>query len=37
MKTSILLLLAQGVLGTFDTLWYHEYKLRLPHRHSARS
>jgi hypothetical protein len=37
MKAAILFLLAQGVLGAFDTLWYHEYKLRLPHAHSARS
>jgi hypothetical protein len=33
----LLLLILQGALGAFDTLWYHEYKLRLPHAHSARS
>ena len=37
MNAAIVFLLAQGALGTFDTLWYHEYKLRLPHAHSARS
>jgi hypothetical protein len=37
MKAAILFLLIQGTLGTFDTLWYHEYKLRLPHAHSARA
>ncbi|HVE77317.1 MAG TPA: hypothetical protein VNA89_00520 [Gemmatimonadaceae bacterium] len=37
MNAAILFLLAQGVLGTFDTLWYHEYKLRLPHAHTARA
>jgi len=36
MTIPIILLLAQGSLGAFDTLWYHEYKLRLPHRHAAR-
>lgn len=28
--TALYLLLAQGALGGFDTLYYHEYKLRLP-------
>lgn len=37
MNAAILFLLAQGALGTFDTLWYHEYKLRLPHKHSAQA
>ena len=37
MTAAITFLLAQGVLGAFDTLWYHEYKLRLPHTLSARS
>lgn len=37
MTTAIGFLIALGVLGAFDTLWYHEYKLRLPHRNSARS
>ncbi len=36
MKTALLLLLAQGALGAFDTLYYHEYRLRLPARHTAR-
>jgi uncharacterized protein len=30
------LLLIQGCLGAFDTLWYHEFKLGLPHDRSAR-
>ena len=29
MRTAIWLLLAQASLGAFDTLYYHEYKLRL--------
>ena len=37
MNKAIWFLLAQGVLGAFDTLWYHEYKLRLPHAHTARA
>lgn len=37
MTHAIRFLLALGLLGAFDTLWYHEYKLRLPHRDSARS
>jgi hypothetical protein len=31
MRTAIWLLLTQASLGAFDTLYYHEYKLRLPH------
>lgn len=31
MKTAIWLLFVQALLGTFDTLYYHEYRLRLPH------
>jgi hypothetical protein len=31
MRTAIWLLLAQASLGAFDTLYYHEYRLRLPH------
>lgn len=37
MNNAIWFLLAQGLLGAFDTLWYHEYKLRLPHTHTARA
>ena len=37
MLTALLLLLAQGVLGTWDTLYYHEYKLRLPAQAHARN
>jgi hypothetical protein len=34
---ALYLLLAQGALGAFDTLYYHEYKLRLPHQpHAGR-
>ncbi len=31
MDIAIWLLLVQASLGAFDTLYYHEYKLRLPH------
>ena len=31
MRSAIWLLLVQASLGAFDTLYYHEYKLRLPH------
>ena len=31
MRTAIWLLLVQAWLGAFDTLYYHEYKLKLPH------
>jgi uncharacterized protein len=36
MLTALWLLVAQGVLGAFDTLYYHEYKLRLPAKSNAR-
>jgi hypothetical protein len=29
MKTALLLLTLQGGLGAFDTLYYHEHRLRL--------
>jgi hypothetical protein len=31
MQVAIWLLLVQASLGAFDTLYYHEYKLKLPH------
>jgi hypothetical protein len=31
MRTAIWLLLLQATLGAFDTLYYHEYKLKLAH------
>jgi cation transport ATPase len=31
MDVAIWLLLVQATLGAFDTLYYHEYKLKLPH------
>jgi hypothetical protein len=31
MNIAIWLLLVQASLGAFDTLYYHEYKLKLPH------
>ena len=31
MTAAIWLLLVQASLGAFDTLYYHEYKLKLPH------
>ncbi|HLJ57547.1 MAG TPA: hypothetical protein VKT77_21100 [Chthonomonadaceae bacterium] len=37
MLTALQLLLVQGILGTFDTLYYHEYKLRLPAQPTARN
>lgn len=31
MKAAIWILMVQACLGAFDTLYYHEYKLKLPH------
>lgn len=36
MTTALTLFFIQGCLGAFDTLWYHEFKLRLPHAPKAR-
>jgi uncharacterized protein len=36
MEVAIGLLLTQGALGAFDTLWYHEWNQRLPHRPGAQ-
>ena len=36
MLTALRLLFAQGALGAFDTLYYHEYKLKLPSAFHAR-
>jgi uncharacterized protein len=36
MLTALWLLAAQGALGAFDTLYYHEYRLRLPAQPHAR-
>ena len=35
MITALWLLAAQGVLGAFDTVWYHEWRARLPFRAAA--
>ena len=35
MTAAIWLLFVQALLGAFDTLYYHEYRLRLPHSHST--
>ncbi|HEY2016037.1 MAG TPA: hypothetical protein VGH38_21190, partial [Bryobacteraceae bacterium] len=35
MNTAILVLLALGSMGAFDTLYYHEWKLRLPETPTA--
>jgi AcrR family transcriptional regulator len=35
MTASLSLLLVQGALGAFDTLWYHEWQARLPSRRLA--
>ena len=36
MRTAIWLLLIQASLGAFDTLYYHEYRLKLPHAGHTR-
>lgn len=36
MTNAIILLIAQGLLGTFDTVWYHEWKQQLPTRPGGR-
>jgi hypothetical protein len=36
MKTAVTLMLIQGCLGAFDTVWFHEFKLRLPQASTAR-
>jgi hypothetical protein len=36
MDTALWLLTAQGVLGAFDTLYYHEWLQRLPARETGR-
>lgn len=35
MTTVLTLLLINALLGAFDTLWYHEYRARLPERISS--
>jgi hypothetical protein len=35
MDAALSLLMVQGALGAFDTLWYHEWKQRLPARATA--
>ena len=37
MVTALGLLLLQGLLGAFDTLWYHEYKQQLPRDITAKT
>jgi hypothetical protein len=36
MTTALILLGIQGLLGAFDTLYYHEWRLRLPAQPTAR-
>ena len=36
MRTAIWLLLLQASLGAFDTLYYHEYRLKLAHSVHSR-
>lgn len=36
MLIALYLLLTQGALGAFDTLWYHEYQQQLPRNASAK-
>jgi hypothetical protein len=35
MTAALILLLIQGTLGAFDTLFYHEWRTRLPHQKFA--
>ena len=37
MKTTLYCLVLQGALGAFDTLYYHEWRLRLPSKSAAAS
>lgn len=37
MTAAIWLLFVQALLGAFDTLYYHEYRLRLPHGTATRT
>ena len=37
MNTVLYLLLVQGALGAFDTLWYHEYRQQLPRSAAAKT
>jgi hypothetical protein len=37
MRTAIWLLFVQALLGAFDTLYYHEYRLQLPHGHGTKT
>jgi hypothetical protein len=37
MKTALYCLVLQGALGAFDTLYYHEWRLRLPSKPAAAS
>jgi phosphatidylglycerophosphate synthase len=36
MRLVLTILVAQGVLGAFDTIWYHEWKQKLPRRPESR-
>lgn len=36
MYVALCLLAVQGAFGAFDTLWYHEWRQRLPSRRGAR-
>ena len=36
MIPALYLLLAQGLMGAFDTLWFHEYRHQLPRNASAK-
>jgi hypothetical protein len=36
MSAALYLLIVQGLLGAFDTLWYHEYHQQLPRNATAR-
>ena len=36
MMIALYLLLAQGLMGAFDTLWFHEYRQQLPRNAAAK-
>lgn len=37
MHNALMLLLIQGAMGAFDTLYYHEYRQQLPRHRAART
>ncbi|MCH8908230.1 MAG: hypothetical protein IH840_14170 [Candidatus Heimdallarchaeota archaeon] len=37
LNIALILLIGQGVMGAFDTLWYHEYRSKLPSNKEAKT